>query len=79
MQIWSSKKYSAKIYTNGLETVQCPNCNIFSNANVVYLDLLILDTVDNVAPIKEIRIKNNTQDWFDNETVKAIKIRDNFF
>ena len=79
MQIWSLKKYSAEIYINALEAVQCPNCNIFSNANVVYLDLLILDTVDNVAPIKEIRIKNNTQDWFDNETVKAIKIRDNFF
>ena len=44
-------------------------------------DLLnkISDTTDNVAPIKEIRIKNNTQEWFDNETAEAIKTREKHF
>ena len=46
----------------------------------VNVDLLnkISDTIDNVAPTKEIRIRNCTQDWFNNETAKAIKIREKF-
>ena len=56
------KNYSVEIFTNALKTVQFPNYNIISHANNAYLDLLnkILDTIDKVVPIKEIRIKNNT-------------------
>ena len=28
------------------------------------------------APFKVLRIKNNTQDWFDGEVAKAIKLRE---
>ena len=72
--------YSAEIFTNALKTVQFPNYNIFSNVNVAYSDLLnkISDTIDNVTPIKETKIKKKmtTQEWFDKETAGAIKIRD---
>ena len=46
----------------------------------VNVDLLntISDTIDNVAPVKEIGIRNCTQDWFNNETAKAIQIREKF-
>ena len=37
------------------------------------------DTVDSVAPTKKIRIKNNTQEWFDDEITEAIKIREKYF
>ena len=62
IQVRSLKKYSAEIFTNAIITVRFPNYNIFLNANIVYSDLLnkISDTLDNVAPIKEIKIKNNT-------------------
>ena len=62
IQIRSLKKYSAEIFTNALKTVQFPNYNIFSNVNFDYSDLLnkISETIDSVAPIKEIRIKNDT-------------------
>ena len=43
------------------------------NLNVAYLDL------NKTAPIKEIRIKNNTQEWFDNEIAEAIKTREEYF
>ena len=81
IQIRSLKKYSAEIFTNALKTVQFPNCNIFSNVNAAYSDLLnkISDTMDNVAPIKEIRIKNNKQKWFDNEITEAMKTREKYF
>ena len=54
---------------------------IFSNVNGAYSDLLnkISDTKVNVAPIKGMRIKDNTQEWFDNETAEAIKIREKYF
>ena len=80
-QVRSLKKYSAEIFTNAFKTVQFPNYNIFSNVNVAYSDLLnkISDTIDNVAPIKEIRIKDSTQKWFDNEIAEAIKTREKYF
>ena len=54
IQVRSLKKYSAETLTNALKTVQFPNYNIFSNANVDYSDLLnkISDTIDKVPPIK---------------------------
>ena len=54
---------------------------MFSNENVDYSDLLnkISDTIESAATIKEIRIKNNTQEWFDNEIAEAIKIREKYF
>ena len=81
IQVPSSKNYSAEIFTNALKTVQFPNNNIFLNVNIAYSDLLnmISDTIDSVAPIKETKIKNNTQEWFDNETAEAIKIRGKYF
>ena len=81
IQVRSLKKYSAEIFTNALKTVQFLNYNIISNVNVAYSDLLnkISDTIDSVAPIKEIRIKNNTKEWFNNEIKEAIKIRQKYF
>ena len=75
------KKCSAEIFSNALKTDQFPNCNIFSNVKVAYPDLLnnISDAIDNVAPIKEIRIKSNTQYRFDNEITEAIQLRATYF
>ena len=80
IQIWSLKKYNAEIFTNALKIDQFQNYAIFSKANVAYSDLnKTSDTIDSVAPTKEIRIKNNTQQWFDNEIAEAIKIREKYF
>ena len=35
--------------------------------------------MDKVVPTKELRIKNNLQDWFDSEIAEAIKTREKFF
>ena len=34
----------------------------------------IFNVVNKIAPFKDLRIKNNTQDWFDDKVAKAIKI-----
>ena len=80
IQVQHLKKYSAEFFTNALKTVQFSNYNIFLSVNVAYPDLLnkISDTLDRVAPIKEIRIKRNTQECFDNVIVEAIKLAKKF-
>ena len=70
-----------------MKTAQFQNYKIFSNVNFAYSDLLnkIWDTIDtskkirSVAPTKEIRIKNKTQEWFDNEIVEALKLTEKYF
>ena len=56
-----------------------PDYNIFSNINIACLDLVekILFVVHKIAPLKDLRNNNNTQDWFDDEVAKAIKLRKN--
>ena len=78
-KVRSLKKYSAEIFTSKLKTVQFPNGNIFSNVDVAYSVLLnkISDTIDHAAPIEEIRIKDNMQEWFDIEIPEAIKLERN--
>ena len=80
IQVRSLKKYSAEIFFNALKKVPFPNYNIFSNVTIAYSDFVnkISNTIDNILPINEIRIKNNTQDWFDNEIAEAMKTREKY-
>ena len=74
----SLKKYTPELLIKELKKINFPNYNIFSNVNIAYLDLVekILSVVDKIAPFKDLRIKNSTQDWFDDEVAKAIKLRE---
>ena len=48
-------------------------CQIFS------LKQLITKVVNEIAPSKEIRIKNNTQEWSDREIAELIHAREKLF
>ena len=78
IQVWSLKKYTPELLIKELKKINFPKYNIFSNVNIAYLDLVekILSVVDKILPFKDLRIKNNTQDWFDEEVAKAIKLRE---
>ena len=73
IQVWSLKKFSPELLIKIFKKINFPNYNIFSNNNIAYLDLMekILSMVDKIAPFKDLRIKKNTQDWFDDE-VQAV-------
>ena len=77
IQVRSLKKYTPELLVKELKKINFPNYNIFSSVNIAYLDLVekILNVVDKIASFKDIRIKNNTQDRFDDEVAKAIKLR----
>ena len=53
-----------------LKKINFPNYNIFSHVNNAYLNV-----VHKIVPFKDLRIKNNTQDWFNDEVAEAIKLR----
>ena len=78
IRVRSLKKYTPELLIKVLKKINLPKYNIFSNVNIAYLDLVekILSVVDKIAPFKDRRIKNNTQDWFDDEVAKAIKLRE---
>ena len=67
IRVQSLKKYTTKLLIKELKKINFPKYNIFSNVNIAYLD-----------PVEKVlRIKNNTQEWFDDEVAKAIKLMEN--
>ena len=60
-----------------LTKINFPDYNIFSDVNIAYLDMVekILSVVGKVAPFKYLRIKNNTQNWFDDKVAETIKFK----
>ena len=78
IQVRPLRKYTPELLIKELKKINFPKYNIFSNVNIAYLDLVekTLSVVDKIAPFEDLRIKNNTQDWFDDEVAKAIKLRE---
>ena len=37
---------------------------------------VIVSIVDKIAPLKEIRLRKNTQEWMDEEVLEGIRVRD---
>ena len=79
-RVRSLRKYAPELLIKELKKINFLNY-IFSNVNIAYLDLVekISSVVDKIASFKDQRIKNNTQDWFDNDVTKAIKLREKRF
>ena len=77
IQVQSLKNYTLELLKEELK-INFPDYNIFSNVNMAYLDLVekILSVVNKIAPFRDLRIKSNTQDWFDGEVTEAIKSRE---
>ena len=78
IRVRSIKNYTQEILIEELKKINFPDYNIFSNINIAYKDLVekILIVVDKIAPCKVLRVKNNTQDWFDSEVAEAINLRE---
>ena len=72
------KEIYPELLIKELKKFNFPNYDICSNVNISYFDLMEknLSVVNKIAPFKNLRIKNNTQDWFKDEVAKAIKLRE---
>ena len=58
-----------------------PNYQNYNEINEAYNDFIqkITSVIEKVAPIKERRVKQNSQEWFDGEIADEIKNRDKLF
>ena len=53
-----------------------PNYELFTDVNAAYSDFInkLMSVINQIAPLKEIRVKNRTEEWFDGEIAESIKI-----
>ena len=61
-----------------LKLLKFPKYSEFLDINAAYSHFLqlIISVIDKLAPLKEIRVRNNTQEWMDEEVLEGIRIRD---
>jgi hypothetical protein len=79
--IRSLKNYSQDAFLNALREVNFPDYSQFNDINDAYEDFInkTKQVIDQIAPMKQIRVKGNNQDWFDDEIHQAITNRDKLF
>ena len=77
----SFKHYTADLFEQELSRLNFPNYRNFNDINEAYNDFIqkIMNVIDKVAPLKERRVKQNSQEWFDGEIADEIKNRDKLF
>ena len=74
----SLKNYSQTLFLEKLKKANFPDYSKFKDINDAYSDFTgkVTSVIDEIAPTKEIRVKNNSQDWFGAEINEEIKRRD---
>ena len=77
----SFKNYSVDEYEKVLGKVTFPNYEKY-NIKKAYNDFLfrkLIKVVNNISPLKAMRIKNTSTEWFDREIAEKLSIRDKLF
>ena len=67
-----------QIFERELKTIALPNYEKFSDVNSAYSDIVnkITQAINNFAPYKTIRVKNQSNEWFDGELAGQISNKD---
>ena len=73
----SSKKYTPEKLVEELKSSNFPNYENYKDINDAYSNFISLFSaaINKVAPLREIRVKNRTHDWFDRDISNAIEAR----
>ena len=74
----SLKYYSEDLYVKKLKEIDFPDYSNFKDIDEAYSDFTgkVASVIDEIAPIKEVLVKSNSQDWFDAEINEEIERRD---
>ena len=74
----SLKYYSEDLYVKKLKEIDFPDYSNFKDINEAYSDFTekVASVIEEIAPIKEVRVKSSSQDWFDAEINEEIERRD---
>ena len=64
-----------------LNTFEFPDYSSFDNLDIAYINFTekLKKVIDEVAPFKNMCVKNNTSEWVDDEIFDAIRNRDKLF
>ena len=64
IKVRSLKNYTKDLYLEALKKIEFPDYSNFDNIDDAYCDFTekVISTIDKIAPIKEIRAKNNSQE-----------------
>ena len=75
----SYKKYSKESLLEKLRKKDLPDYSTFNCIDETYTDLTatLQDIVNEIAPIKDIRVKGNAKPWFDSDIMEAIRVETN--
>ena len=74
----SFKKYSVDEYEKALGQVIFPDYEKYSSVNKVYNDFFhkIIEVINKIAPLKRVRIKNTSSEWFNREIAEKLNLWD---
>ena len=77
----SFRKYTPELFVQILKDLNFADYKNFDDINVAYnnFSVKLLQAINISAPLKEIRVKNDNQEWFDGEILDAILSRDKLF
>ena len=78
IRTWSLKNYSQSLYLEKPNEINFPDYSKFKDINNAYSDFIgkVTSVIDQIAPMKEIRVNNKSQDWIDTEIHEEIETRD---
>ena len=81
MKTRSVQNYSQALYQEKLRKINFPDYSNFKDINDAFSDFTknVTSVIDEVARLKEIRVKNNSQDWFDAEINEETERQDKSF
>ena len=78
IKLRSMKTYIKESLIEKLGEIEFPNYSNFECVNDAYNNFLtkVMDVIDKIAPLKEIRIKGNSKAWFGSDVMEHINIRE---
>ena len=77
----SFKNYTIDNYEKTLVEINFCEYKNFENVNDAYLNFIqkLMEVIDKVAPVKNKRIKRNSQEWFDSKVSEKLIMWDKLF
>ncbi len=81
IKIRSLKNYTKEIFLEKLSKINFPDYSNFTDVDEAYTNFLdkVTNIIDELAPFKEICVRNNSEEWVDEEVFEGIRVRDKLY
>ena len=81
IKIRQMKNYTSELFLDELDKTNFPDYSQYEDVHRAYSHFSdkLSSVRERISPNKEVRIKNDNQEWFDGEVLEKIRIRDKLF